>query len=274
MIDLSKFFRKISRTVEINFKQIPIKNLSKNFENFKIVQISDLHINRFNVDFIEKTINIVNNLEADIITITGDIICNGKKYLPELSRMFKNLSAKHGKYACLGNHDHSDGDDSLKIRGFYKKNDINLLVNDYHKFVLKGESLYFAGADDIELGEQNLEKSVNQIPKENNLIYLTHNPINFEDIAKLKADFVMAGHTHGMQFYLPLLQNYYKKRLGTAYIAGEYRYQDSLLYVNKGLGTSLISPEIFGKKVTINTPRINTKPEITLFELKSDKKTS
>ncbi len=257
--------------VEINEQELKLKNFSEQLNGLRVVQISDLHINRWNKALIEETVDRVNSLKADIVVITGDVICNGKKYIPDLISMLKQINATFGKYACLGNHDHSDGDDGQAIIDAYNKADIRILVNESEKLFIKGTPVNIAGADDIELGDQNIFKMMKNINDQKNCIFLTHNPINFKEFARHRPSIVLSGHTHGCQFYSEILNSIYKSILGCEFIKGIYKYGISKLYVNRGIGTSLLTPEIFNKKFYIKTPRLNSTPEITLFKLSACK---
>jgi len=265
--DIAGFLGILSRQIDITVQDIKIDNLETSLNGLLIAQISDLHINEWHMEIVEQAISILNKLNPDIVVMTGDAICNGQKFIPDLTRLFKEINPKYGKFACIGNHDHSDGDNGRRIQELYRKTDFKLLVNESVKVNIQGETLYIAGADDIELGDQNIIKMVKDLPKEATSIFLTHNPFNFQDFAQFNPNLVLAGHTHGGQLYFSMLKFIYNLRLGCNYISGLYNLDQTNLYVNRGIGTALIAPKIFNKEFIINTPRINSKPEISLFRL-------
>ncbi|MFH0702498.1 MAG: metallophosphoesterase [bacterium] len=265
--NIAELISKLSKEIEINIHNVNIDNSRSKLNGLIIAQISDLHINQWNLDLIEHTIDILNKLNPDIVTITGDAICNGTNFIPNLKNLLGKIHSNYGKFACLGNHDHSDGNDSLKIQQTYRKADFQVLINESNHLQIKGESLFIAGADDFELGEQNITKMINKIPQDAISIFLTHNPFNFKEFANFNPILVLAGHTHGGQLYFPVFHFLYKFLLKSNYISGLYKQDKSLLYVNRGIGTALVSPVLFNKKFIINTPRINSKPEISLFKL-------
>ena len=268
-IKLAEFVSKLSKEIEITVNEIYLNKDKGRLNNLIIAQISDLHANKWNLELIEHTVELINKIKPDILTMTGDAICNGEKFIPNLINCFKEINAKYGKFACLGNHDHSDGHDSLKIQEAYKKSDFQILINNSDKINIDGESLYIAGADDIELGDQNISKMTENIPENAASVFLVHNPLNFREFTKFNPNLVISGHTHGGQLYSSQLGFLYKYILQTKYISGLYNLNKSSLYVNRGIGTALIAPVIFNKKFIINTPRINSKPEISLFVLNS-----
>ena len=189
------FPEKLSEKIEITTHNIKIKNKENNLKGLVLVQISDLHINQWNLELLEQTIDVINRLNPDIVALTGDIICNGKKFIPNITDMLKKINANIGKYSCLGNHDYSDGYNSQKILEAYKKSDFHVLINKTAKINVKGESLYIAGADDLDHGIQDIEQMAEGISRQATSVFLTHNPFNFNQFAEYCPDLVLAGHT-------------------------------------------------------------------------------
>lgn len=270
--NLAGFLKRLSKQIDITVHDVKVDNLSSKLNGLTIAQISDLHISEWNEDLIEHTIEVLNRLKPDIVAMTGDAICNGKKFLPCLTTLFKEIDAKHGKFTCIGNHDHSDGEDSLAIQSAYMKADFQVLMNSSTMLNIDGEKLYLAGADDIELGKQNITRMTENIPEDSTSVFLTHNPVNFEHFAEYNPDLVLAGHTHGGQVLPALTKFLYRCMYKTEYVSGFYKSDKSLLYVNRGIGTALLSPLILNQKFVINTPRICSSPEISVFRLVSDDK--
>lgn len=269
LVNIAKLFKKLTHHIEVTLREIKINDLDTRLNGLAIAQISDLHISNWNVELIEHTIETVNRLKPDIVVITGDAICNGKNFLPHLYSLFKDIDPKYGKFACIGNHDHSDGEDSLAIQSMYKKSDFHVLVNESARVNIHGVDINFAGVDDIELGDHNIELMTRNLTRDEISVFLTHNPLNFEQLAEFKPVIVLSGHTHGGQIFPLITENIYKLMHKTEYVSGLYKHKDSLLYVNRGIGTALLSPFIFDTKFIINTPRVFSRPEISVFKLVS-----
>ena len=270
IINIAGFLKKLTHQIEVTVHEVKFNNMDERLNGLTIAQISDLHISNWNIDLIEHTIETLNRIKPDIVTITGDSICNGKKFMPHLKSFFNSIDARYGKFACLGNHDHSDGEDSIDIQNTYKKADFQVLMNNSACVNINGTNINFAGADDIELGIQNIEQMTKDISSDELSIFLTHNPLNFEQFAEYKPNLVLSGHTHGGQIFPVITENLYKIMHKTKYVSGFYKFKESVLYVNRGIGTALLSPFLFDTKFIINTPRIFSKPEISLFKLISN----
>ena len=70
-------------------------------------------------------------------------------------------------------------------------------------------------------------------------IFIAHNPLYFEEYAKLGVDMVVAGHYHGCMVRLPLLGGVLSPQLEffPKYVAGEYRKGKTRMYLSAGLGS-------------------------------------
>jgi hypothetical protein len=89
-------------------------------------------------------------------------------------------------------------------------------------------------------------------------LLLTHNPNPFLRAAELGIELTLAGHTHGGQVQVEILNTRFSPaRFMTRFISGFYREKGSALYVSSGIGT-------------IGTPiRLGVPPEIALLTLRS-----
>lgn len=247
---------------EIVEVEIELKNLDPIFNGYKIINLSDIHLGQWmNPTYLYGVVKYVNLLEADLITLTGDYVSYIiDKYELTLEKAFKQLKAKDKKVAVLGNHDHWLG--ANKIRRILKNANIVDLSNDV--FTIKKEnrsSLNIAGVDSYMLGKDNINKVLEKLPNEGPSILLVHEP-DFADISSKtnRFDLQISGHSHGGQFIIPGLNTtIFRGPYSTSYPVGIYRIRDMIQYTSKGLGTNAF------------WMRINCKPEITLFTLKSKK---
>lgn len=243
---------------ELEIKKI---KLGTNFQGLKMVQISDLHISKFNIELLDGIKERINALQADIVVITGDLICNGADCILELRDFLKDINAKINKYACMGNHDYSDNDDGKRVEKILKSCDFTLLKNSREEIFFNFYKIGFSGLDDPELGQIRYENTI-----EKGDILLSHNPITFFEASRYNPALVLSGHTHGGQIKCGIWKLLYNKITGYDFIEGLYKKNDSLLYVNRGVGNVVFKPKLFNKEFEITTPRINAKAEITVFE--------
>jgi uncharacterized protein len=261
-----------------NFEQIQ-KNISlpipKQLDNIKIVQLSDLHLGTFqgNKDKLEKIVEIINRQNPDLVFITGDIVnCYSEESIVFVD-VLKKIKSKYGKYAVLGNHDYGDyylwDNETEKINNkrLLEKQiqlmDFCLLNNENKKIIIKDTNLYVAGVENWGLPpyRQNadLSKALQGIDELSTVLLLSHDPVYWDEVVKFskRVDITFSGHTHGYQFGIKLCDYYWSPFANKKPWYGYYKYNNSNLYVSKGLGGSFFPG------------RLGMWPEISIIILKA-----
>ena len=251
--------------------ELRLENLPESFDGYRLVQISDIHARSYanRQKSLQRIVGIINNQNPDLIAFTGDIITLDASELESINEILKELKAKDGIVAVVGNHDYGIySDPSHKRPSGEILSDVikeektmgwNVLMDGNMKISRNQDSIAVVGV-------QNTSPS-RHFPSKGNLnkasegtegmfrILLTHDPMHWEaEILGKDYPLTLSGHTHAMQFSL----------LGwcpSRYIFKQYRglYSEGQqhLYVNIGLGE------------TILPFRIGTPPEITLITLRS-----
>lgn len=239
------------RWVDINHIHIKINALPKRFEGFTIAQLSDIHHCKYvPAGFIRKCVRQVNALSPDIIALTGDFVHDSDQRLPSVAEELSHLKAKEGVFAVPGNHDNRE----LTLYALSKKG-IRLLINELVPLYRKNDYILIAGVDDLWRGTADIDKTLRDVNGEPTIM-LSHNPDIMTGIKHGNVDFVMAGHTHGGQIYIPFVKpSAMFPQFDTPYMAGLFRVGKTALYVNKGIGTSSYPVRFFAR------------PEISFFTL-------
>ncbi|SRX75754.1 metallophosphoesterase [Aequorivita antarctica] len=268
----------ISKAV-YNFKihRVIIKheNLPDSFEDLKIVHISDLHLGSFGYRYriLERAVAKINKLDADLILFTGDLVNNFAWELNGWDAVLKNLSAKKGKYAVLGNHDYGDyskwdspvakRENFEKIKNFYQQIGFTLLLNEAELLIENNQSIAIVGVENWGLPpfrqDGDLFKALKEVKDIPFKILLSHDPSHWDaEVANhTNIALTLSGHTHGMQAGINFMGKkwspikYKYKRW-----AGLYNCKKQFLYVTRGLGW-------------LGFPgRLGMRPEITFITLK------
>lgn len=248
--------------IELINVDIKLKDLSWVFHNYKIINLTDIHIGQWiQPEYLDKLIDYINTLNADMIVLTGDYvsyILDG--YENALEKSLKKLKAKDVKLAVLGNHDHWMG--AGKIRKILENADIRDLSNDVYVLKKEGSSINMAGVDSCTVGKDDLNKVISKIPDDNPCILLVHEPDFAEKSSKTeKFDLQISGHSHGGQLIIPMIKTTpFRGANSQKYPVGKYKVGNMIQYTSRGLGTNSFRF------------RINCKPEITIFNLKTTKK--
>jgi len=242
---------------------IPMRGLEEAHEGLTITHISDIHIGpQLSGEKLRALVERVNAQEADLIAITGDIFDSDPSFIDEGCRTLAGLHARHGVFACLGNHDVYTGVEAVTA-GLAKHTSIRVLRDEWVRVDVRGEPVYVLGLDDPGRGwagrsikSEALARICQEVPDAPARVLLTHRPTYFRQIAELRVPLAIAGHTHGGQVTLPPPGHHHNiSRLVTEWTRGLFEQAGSLLYVNRGLGVA-------GLPVRLNCPR-----EIALLRL-------
>ena len=245
--------------VKVERLKLEFENIDEKLDGLKIVQISDLHFGTYGFRE-ELVINLINYLKPDLIVITGDLI-NNADGIKDLIKFLKKLRAPLGIYCVYGNWDHWSGVNLTKLRILLKKEcNVTVLVNEYVIIEYNGTSFYLIGVDDPHTGHDNIKEAY---PKTNERfkILLAHSPEILGNIKGYKVNLILVGHTHGGQIVLPLIGPLFLPLRGEyrKYVSGLYKVNGTYMYVNRGLGTSIIPI------------RLLCSPEITLIRIRVKK---
>ncbi|MBK8848375.1 MAG: metallophosphoesterase [Bacteroidetes bacterium] len=249
--------------------------IPKEFNGFKIVQISDIHSGSFTFEHkVDRAVEMILNQKPDLVLFTGDLVNEMASEVLPFIETFKKITAPHGVFSILGNHDYGDyhqwpsaEDKQQNFDNLIQSHaDIGWkLMMDEHQYIEKGDSKIGL------LGVQNwsshkrfprhgdLIKATNNFEPQSFNLLMSHDPSHWHGEVLDKYPFIhltLSGHTHGMQFGIEIpgikwspVQYVYRQW------AGLYSKENQHLYVNRGLGF-------------IGYPgRVGIMPEITVFEL-------
>jgi hypothetical protein len=148
--------------------------------------------------------------------------------LPELISAVSELPNRHGIFLVRGNHDFESGRQIL-IEDLAKRHSIKILSNTSNSIPELGIRL--AGLEYPPDHTQISPKSECSMT-----LGLTHTPDNIILFSRLDVDIVVAGHTHGGWFRLPVLGPLLvPSRLGRFLNTGWFRRRRSLMYITSGL---------------------------------------
>ncbi len=215
------------------------------FERLKVVLISDLHVGspHIDIDKLQQVVSTINRQNADLVLLAGDFVIQdvtgGDFVEPEvIAEKLKDLRARHGVFAVLGNHDWwYDGDRVIRA---LSNVGIRVLENDVAQIERDGQSLWLVGLADLWTRKPDIEGTLQKVSDVGPVIMLTHNPDIFPRIPARVA-LTLAGHTHGGQVNLPLLgRRIVPSDYGERYAIGHIEEAEHHLFVTAGIGTSII----------------------------------
>lgn len=206
--------------------------------DFKIVQISDLHIKEYGIkeQFVVKSLL---TIKPNLVVFTGDFIDN-KKDLSVLNDFLKAFRASYDgdAFAVLGNWDYESApNEIMKLLQDYS---ITTLRNENVLYNFRENNFYIIGIDDPITNHDDVNAALFRVNLDKLNIVLVHAPDIVNHFSNNnKFDLILTGHTHGGQIGI---SNISKKLAptSTGYIRGLYETPFGTIYVNRGIGSSVI----------------------------------
>lgn len=266
---------------EVRRVEIPLPNLPPELDGMEIVQISDIHLSGYMTrESVRRAVDMANDVGADLAVVTGDLITGMHDSMADCVEEVRHLRAPLGVYGCNGNHEIYARAEDLAER-LYRQAGMKLLRSENALITYRGAQLNLIGVDyqreRTPSGRkmQMLSGVEPLVRRDMPNILLSHNPNTFNRAAELGIELSLAGHTHGGQVQVEILDvSISPARFITDYVAGLYhrpllmpdvpkRLGETIklmpnapkglsaLYVNRGLGT-------VGAPVRLGAP-----PEIT-----------
>jgi uncharacterized protein len=270
---------------QVHRVEIPISNLPAALDGMTIAQLSDIHMSGYMPRAqVRRAVDMANDLGADLAVVTGDFITGAGDPLEECIDEIRRLSAPLGIYGCNGNHEvYADAED--RAQDLFTQLGMKLLRHENALITFHGAQLNVIGVDyqrERAPGGRRVSSLIDVEPlirKDLPNVLLSHNPNSFNRAAELGVELSLAGHTHGGQIQVEILDHRLSPaRFITDYVAGLYlrplltpaktvasqtflhaatlQGAHSALYVNRGLGT-------VGAPVRLGVP-----PEISLLTLR------
>lgn len=244
------------RQLRISKRELSLAHWPATSPHITIAQISDLHIGtNLTTQELKTYVQKVNELQPDLILLTGDILDANPAYIPDFFPYLNALHARHGVFACLGNHDRYAGAQAVAA-GLADYTHITLLQDQVAHLAIAGTTLHLIGLDDRGKdwargldADTTLTRLRADIPSHEPIVLLSHRPDIFPAAANLGIDLTLSGHTHGGQFALPFQSHQFNlARFITRFPRGQYTLGNCFLYVNRGLGVT-------GQRIRLFTPR-------------------
>ena len=275
--------------------EVPIADLPPALDGMTIAQLSDIHLSGGSMSRtdVRRAVDMANELGADLACVTGDFITGAADPLADCIDEIRQLRAPLGVFGCNGNHEIYAGAEDA-AQNLFAQAGMKLLRHENVQLAFRGAHFNLLGVDyqreRAHSGQrlQMLPDLATLVRRDMPNILLSHNPNTFNRAAELGIELSLAGHTHGGQVQVEILDHRFSPaRFITDYIAGAYfrplsmpatnlralKEADysissqaltsshaqpplSVLYVNRGLGT-------VGAAVRLGVP-----PEITLLTLR------
>lgn len=199
-----------------------------NRDSLSFLVISDLHCNTTQkLNLVSDSIQILKTQDYDAMMILGDLT-EQREFLPPLIHLLSEIKTRYGIYCVRGNHDFENG------RSEYIKE----LMQEVSITILSNQSLNIPelGIDILGL-EYPWNRSVLPSQVKGLALGISHTPDNIKLFNRLGVAVVVAGHTHGGKFNLPLIGAILVPSCyGRFLCKGWFIYKKTLQYITRGIG--------------------------------------
>ena len=245
---------------------VPIANLPPALDGLRLLQLTDVHASAYMpVREIRRIVGLAREIEADLVIHTGDFLTSVGDPLEETIAELARVEGRYGRFGCLGNHEiYAVATDAATE--LCAQRGIRILRGENAVLEIEGARLNVIGVDyqwqqrpqQSESGKPHFLPDVEPLVRRDGVnILLSHNPNAFPRAAALGIELTLAGHTHGGQVQVEILDSRWSPaRFFTPFVSGLYQQGANHLYVSRGLGT-------VGAPIRLNSP-----PEITLLTLR------
>ncbi len=243
--------------VQVARASLPVSGLPEALNGLRVALVTDTHFSRsVPAEDIEAAVRLTLQERPDLIILGGDYVTWGgdsdtkgdRGYVSGAADLLAPLTAPHGVFAILGNHDDDrDMPEALTAKGFTVLRDARTRVT------IRGEPLEIAG---IRFWTRRVEHIARVLRGATaTTVLLAHDPRRLIEAAALNVGAVFSGHTHGGQVVLPGVGAIAARRFPV--VAGIGQRENTSIFVSRGIGTVYLPV------------RFNCPPEIAIVALES-----
>ena len=230
---------------------IGVSGLPPALSGLRVGLLTDVHRSRWvSHDDVRHGVATLMAERPDLIVLGGDYVTWGdRQYIVPSADALAGLSAPHGVFAILGNHD-----DDTRMPAALMKNGVQVLKDARTHLTIKGEGLDLAGIRYWTRRPADIAAVVRGAASP--VVLLAHDPRRLAEAAALNIPLVLSGHTHGGQVVLPGLGAIAAQKFPV--VAGLGRREKTAIFVSRGIGTVYVPV------------RINCPPEVGVLTLKPE----
>jgi predicted MPP superfamily phosphohydrolase len=234
--------------LEVTRATVPVAGLPPALAGLRVGLITDVHRSLFvSHDDVTRAVTKLMNETPELIVLGGDYVTWGDRdYVQPSADALAPLSAPHGVYGILGNHD--DDHDMPAALG---RNGVQMLKDARTRLTIRNEPIDLVGIRFWTKRQMDIAALTRDAAPMT--ILLAHDPRRLTEATALGVPLVLSGHTHGGQVVLPVLGAVAAQKFPV--VAGIGRRERTTMFVSRGVGTIYVPV------------RINCPPEVALLTL-------
>ncbi len=234
--------------IELTRQTLEVSGLPAALSGLRVGFLTDFHrSDTVSHEIVDHAVRMIIAEAPDLVILGGDYVTWGdRRFVAPVAEALAPLSAPHGVFAVLGNHDDDrDMPAALVAKGFAVLKDART------RLTIRGETLDIAG---IRFWTRRLSDVAYVLRgAASNVILLAHTPMRLAEAAALAVPLVLSGHTHGGQIVLPGIGAIAAREFPV--VAGTGRRDGTTIFVSRGVGTVYVPL------------RLNCPPEVALLTL-------
>jgi predicted MPP superfamily phosphohydrolase len=234
--------------LEVTRATISVTGLPPALGGVQIGLLTDIHCSRWvsQADVLDAA-KLLMAQRPDLVVLGGDYVTWGdRQFVGPCAEALASLSAPHGVFAILGNHD-----DDHAMPAALMKHGAQVLKDARTHLTINGEGIDLAGIRFWTRRPADIAQVVRDVGSPT--ILLAHDPRRLTEAAALGVPLVLSGHTHGGQIVLPGVGAFAARKFPV--VAGVGRLKQTAMFVSRGVGT-VYAPV-----------RINCAPEVAVLTL-------
>jgi predicted MPP superfamily phosphohydrolase len=247
--------------LEITQKRVPMPHLAC---AVRVMHIADFHLEEAaTLAYLGHAFDLALAQNPDFICISGDFITDRLVDYEGYVGVLSKLASTRPTYAATGNHDggawsleRNGYADSRLVRKVLEESGIECLHNRAITREVRGQAVRVIGVADFWAGEARPYQAFAGADREETpSIVIAHNPDYKDDLQRYPWDLMLAGHTHGGQWRLPLV-NWapFVPIRDRRFVEGLHAWNGRQVHVTRGVGAILQS-------------RFNCRPELSVLDL-------
>lgn len=254
----------LSYDLRVEEREVELPHWPRELDGLRIVHLSDIHVGGgMTRDRLLRMAELTNAARPDLVLHTGDFLTHRSgDFDAPLYEALRRIEARHGQWACLGNHDF---DDAPRLVRKLEEAGVDVLRDRVMRVPVRGRLLDVAGLDFVfardgrEETYTRLIGSLERREPDTPRILLNHDPRAFFELPVGCADLVLSGHTHGGHVGVQLGTDRALTVVGMVGIPdqGLFARGDMRLFVTRCVG-------FYGYPMRVGIP-----PEIALIVLRS-----
>jgi uncharacterized protein len=234
--------------IDVTEETLAVPGWPTALSGLRIGFLTDLHRSTtVSHEMIAGAVALVQARQPDLIVVGGDYVTNrDRRFIQPAAEALRGLSAPHGVFAVLGNHD-DDRDVPAALAGV----GFHVLRDERTQIVVRGEPVDLAGIRYWTHRMTDIARVIRGASP--TLILIAHTPKRLIEAAALSVPLLLSGHTHGGQIVLPVVGAVAAREFPI--VAGSGRKDNTAAFVSRGVGTVYIPV------------RLNCPPEVAILRI-------